>query len=65
MTKMKNTIMRFGLLFLCACFLQSKSWSQDKTTQQKTADITSDWKIGIQTWTFRMFTLPRSFNKSG
>jgi sugar phosphate isomerase/epimerase len=64
MPNMKDTITRSGLLFLCACFLQSKSLSQDKTLQQNAADITSDWKIGIQTWTFRMFTLHEALQKA-
>ena len=57
MTKM--TITRLGL-FCLFVFLCKTSLSQP--THKK--HVTDDWKIGIQTWTFRMFTLEEALNKA-
>ncbi len=37
----------------------------DKTAakSQTNTDVTSNWKIGVQTWTFRMFTLAETLDK--
>lgn len=37
----------------------------DSTTAQSStgSDVTSDWKIGVQTYTFRMFTFAEALNK--
>lgn len=42
----------------------TKSTTADTTTQTTTSnDVTANWKIGVQMWTFRMFTLAEALDK--
>jgi sugar phosphate isomerase/epimerase len=52
----KNIIKSLGL-FCLIVFLSKTSFSQP-------TNVTDEWKIGIQTWTFRMFTLEQALNKA-
>jgi hypothetical protein len=63
----------FALLsFICTMtFIQCNSSDSktatgaDSTAAQisDTGNVTSNWKIGVQMWTFRMFTFTEALNK--
>jgi sugar phosphate isomerase/epimerase len=42
---------------------ESDSTSASTATATDTSNITADWKIGVQMWTFRVFTFAEALNK--
>jgi sugar phosphate isomerase/epimerase len=61
---MKKIIIIVGILGLLTCLIQCKTASTAKTNRQINNASTDRWKIGIQTWTFRMFTLQEALQKA-
>ncbi len=39
------------------------STSSTSTAKTDTANVTADWKLGVQMWTFRMFTFAEALDK--
>lgn len=59
--------------FICIILLSqcnnpgTKTGTESDSTAVQTSgniDVASDWKIGVQTWTFRMFTLAEALDKA-
>src|SRR5687768_14711429 len=64
---MKNIIIIVIALVISLSLSQCKSSSTagaGNTKGQNKGDVTSNWQIGIQTWTFRMFTLEEAIEKA-
>lgn len=62
---MKKLFISLGMFSVLTCFLiQCKSQSTANANRQNNNAVTDNWKIGIQTWTFRMFTLQEAIEKA-
>jgi sugar phosphate isomerase/epimerase len=65
---MKKIMIPIGVFFFSVCLIQcknsSKNTSSGNTGSASNKAVTDDWKIGIQTWTFRMFTLEEAIQKA-
>ena len=61
MDEMKKYSQRLGMVVatLCLVFYIGSAMAQ---TNNKA--VTDNWQIGIQTWTFRMFTLQEALEKA-
>lgn len=47
----------------CNSSTDSKSTNADSTSIADTSNVTANWKLGVQMWTFRMFTFAQALDK--